>query len=170
MKKICPTKIYKKFSRVNPGFTLIELLVATSITAILFSIGVAQYMKFNRQQILDQAVSELRTNLTQARSMALAGKKTCTGAFDGILVQFDGVNETYAIKSSCDNKTDLDSMGDIYRLPQGVEIEGSPGDILFKTLTGGTNLSAEQPITLLFGSEMTGGVKVTPAGKIELVE
>lgn len=169
MKKTCPTKISKKFSRVNPGFTLIELLIAISITAILFSIGVAQYMKFNRQQILDQAVLELKTNLTQARNMALAGKKTCAGTFDGIWVVFDGANENYTIYSSCDDMDPAERVQISFRqLSQGVKIKGSPGDILFKSLTGGTDLDSDELVTLSLSGVGEGGVIITPSGKIEL--
>jgi len=106
MKKACSkllaTILYS--FQAKSGFTLIELLIAISITTILFTLGVTQYMRFNRQQILDQAVLELRTNLTNAQTMALAGKKTCSdGVFDGILVVFDGASENYTIYSSCDN-------------------------------------------------------------------
>jgi len=107
MKKACSKPLCAK-----SGFTLIELLIAISITTILFTLGVTQYMRFNRQQILDQAVLELRTNLTQARNMALAGKKTCSGGFDGILVVFDGVEESYTLYSSCDNQ-DPDKLVEI---------------------------------------------------------
>lgn len=166
MKKFCPPKISKKFSRVNPGFTLIELLIAISITAILFSIGVAQYMEFNRQQILDQAVLGLRTNLTQARNMALAGKKTCTGTFNGILVEANG-EQSYRISSQCNDGAVLIEE---HWFSQGVRRTSGLGTgILFKTLTGGTNLDSDETITLSLSTD-NAGVKVTPSGKIELTE
>lgn len=170
MREICPTKIFRKFSRVNSGFTLVELLIATSIMGILFSLGMAQYMKFNRQQVLDQAVLELKTNLHHAQNMALAGKKECTeGAFDGILVKAID-DERYQISSSCNKGAQTTEIGE-YKVPQGIRRTGGLEDpgILFKPLTGGTNLSDDETITLTFRSEMTGEVKVTPSGKIELV-
>lgn len=158
----------KKFC---PGFTLIELLIATSITAILFSIGTAQYMKFNRQQILTQAILELKTNLTNAQSMALSGKKECGGpgiAFDGILVEFSG-GESYTLSSSCKNKADLVQIGETHRFPQGVTKTGGPADILFKTLTGGTDKTSEETITLTFSGIVSGSITVATSGKIDLV-
>jgi len=172
MKKSCSKTLYPKPYPLSPkfGFTLIELLIAISIITILFSIGTAQYMKFNRQQILNQTVLELRTNLTQARNMALAGKKECDGTFDGILVKFDYGNDDYTVYSSCDNQ-DIDKLVEIgfYELKQGVDLSNGPAEILFKALTGGTDLDSDKTITLsLSGIDV--GVKVSPSGKIELVE
>ncbi|MBU3957077.1 type II secretion system GspH family protein [Patescibacteria group bacterium] len=157
MKKICP------------GFTLIELLIAISITAILFSIGTVQYMKFNRQQILTQAILELKTNLTNAQSMALSGKKKCVGTFDGILVEFSG-GESYTLSSSCNDKAaPLVQIGETHRFPQGITKTGGPADILFKTLTGGTDKTSEERITLTFSGIVSGSITVTTSGKIDLV-
>jgi len=173
MKKTCPITRpnFKEIllgSRVNPGFTLIELLITVSIISIIFSLGLAQYMKFNRQQILDQAVLELKTNLANAQNMALSGKKQCTsGGFDGILVE--AINDKgYKISSSCDKGADKVVIGE-YQFPQGVIRQGELTPILFKPLTGGTNLVADQTITLSLGMGMTGGVEVAREGKIELV-
>lgn len=152
-----------------PGFTLIELLIVISIMSILFSLGMAQYMKFNRQQILTQAILELKTNLTNAQSMALSGKKTCSGTFDGILVIFDGVNENYTIYSSCNMDPDERVQINFYQLSQGVGIEGNPGSILFKSLAGGTNLDVDQTITLSKSGVGNSSLTVTPAGKIDVV-
>ena len=163
MKKTC-----SKTSFPIHGFTLIELLIAISITAILFSIGVAQYIKFNRQQILNQAVLELKTNLTQARNMALAGKKTCSGTFDGILVEFSS-EDSYTLKSSCDDKTNTVDI-EYYEFSQGVTRTAGPTDILFKFITGGTDLDSDETIRLTDSGGNTGRVKVAPSGKIELVE
>lgn len=153
-----------------PGFTLIELLITISITAILFSIGVAQYMRFNRQQILDQAALELRTNLTQARNMALAGKKTCTGVFDGVLVEAIG-DEGYQISSRCGNGADK-VLIEKHQFGQGIIRTGvfAPNGVLFKPLTGGTNLNSDETITLFLAGVGQAEVQVARSGKIELVE
>ncbi|HUV43038.1 MAG TPA: hypothetical protein VMY36_04030 [Patescibacteria group bacterium] len=150
------------------GFTLVELLVMISILAILFSIGLAQYMKFNRQQVLGQAVLGLKNNLAYAREMALSGKKDCEGVFDGILVRFGDAE--YSLYSSCNNKTAL-ILITTYKIEQ-VSLGSYPDEILFKSFTGGTDLSEDETIVLVAGSGGAGntaGVLVTPAGKLEIV-
>lgn len=57
------------------GFTLIELLVTISIIGIIFGIGVAQYNRFTRRQILVQATQELKSNLRFVQDKAMAGEK-----------------------------------------------------------------------------------------------
>jgi len=151
------------------GFTLIELLVIVSIIAILFSVSLAQYMKFNRQQILEQAILELKTDLTDAQSKALSGKKECTeGVFDGVLVDFSPGN--YALYSSCGSGLDLKLISDT-QLSSEVRITESPGDgILFKPITGGTDIQEESGATItLSGYGTTKDLKVYTNGKIELI-
>ncbi len=163
MEKACSKPLWTK-----TGFTLVELLITTSIMAILFSIGVAQYMKFNRQQVLVQTVLELKTNLTQARNMALAGKKTCAGAFDGVLVEANG-DQGYRISSQCDDGGDVVLIEEHW-FPEGVIRTGGLGSgVLFKTLTGGTYLKADETITLTGFGGNTKSLIITPSGKIQLV-
>lgn len=135
---------------------------------ILFSIGVAQYMRFNRQQILNQAVLELKTNLTQARNMALIGKKTCTGIFDGILVEAIG-SEGYRVSSQCDEGVDVGLIKEHW-FSQGISrTSGLGSGILFRTLNGGTYLDSDETITLTGFGGSTKSVIITPSGKIQLV-
>lgn len=171
MKKTCSNSLLFNFPLPfsKLGFTLIELLVAVSIITIFFSLGMAQYVKFNRQQILKQAALELKTNLIYAQNMALSGKKKCLGGFDGILAEFDGANEEYTISSSCNQGGSVVLIGSgPYELPQGVEIVGSPDDILFKTLTGGTGLASDETISLSDQHSNTANIMVSTVGKIEI--
>lgn len=177
MKKSCSKLLFIFQSKLNNhfrfGFTLIEILIAISIMTILFSLGLAQYMKFNRQQILNQAILTLKSNLVQARDSALAGKKACSGTFDGVLVEFRDElgnlsDKKYKISASCNDGTDLELIGEIHQYPSEIKKTGGPEEILFKTLTGGTNLNEEKTISL-FAYEKTAKVKVTPDGNIELI-
>jgi len=144
------------------GFTLIELLVVTSIIGILFTIGMAQYMNFNRSQIVDQAALELKNNLRLAQTKAFTGEKPegCP-ALDGYRVSFSTVS--YTIQAVCggivvDNKT--------FNLPSGVRFASVPSPILFKVLAQGTNLENNLTISLT-GFNLSRNVIVTKEGKIE---
>lgn len=57
------------------AFTLIELLIAVSLIGLLFTIGIAYYQNFSRQQIIVQTAKEFKNNLRHAQSKALAGEK-----------------------------------------------------------------------------------------------
>jgi prepilin-type N-terminal cleavage/methylation domain-containing protein len=150
------------------GFTLVEILIVISVLGILFSVGLVQYTKFNRQQILEQAVLELKTSLTNAQSKALSGKKECSeGVFDGILVEFDTGN--YSLYSSCGDGTDLELLSDT-ELPSEIRITESPEDgILFRPIAGGTDVSGVSTEITLSGYGTTKSLMVYPNGKIELV-
>lgn len=163
MKKTCPKINFPlPFSRL--GFTLIELLISISIVTIVLSLGISQYMKFNRQQILRQATLKLKNDLVYAQNMALAGEKTCTGIFDGILVEFTA--DGYRILSSCNNNDATMLIGsDPYaKLPVALS-GGTP--ILFKPLTGGTDLTSDRTITLTLTGFSSTTVVVSRIGKIQ---
>jgi prepilin-type N-terminal cleavage/methylation domain-containing protein len=156
------------------GFTLIELLIVISIAGILFSLGMAQYTAFNRRQILEQALKELKGNLRDAQSMALAGKKgddtdKCLGTLKGVMLDFSTSNSSYEIKAVCTQLgADNDLLIKSVSLPSGVTRETSEETILFKALTGAVeflSLGSESTITLSgFGNSFS--VVVKSSGEI----
>ena len=161
--KICPTKISRKFSRVNFGFTLIELLVVASILIILSGIGIASYNQFNRRKILDKATQELKSNLRLTQGKALAGEKPvgCTGLLGHKLIFT--TNQNYKIVAVCGSgeipiKTDL-------ALDQNVFKIGEPDEIFFKGLASG--VENEGTITLSFPDVGQTTITVTATGGIE---
>ena len=124
MKKICP------------GFTLIELLLVISITGILFSLGVSQYMKFNRQQMLSQSAQELKNNLRYAQSKAMAGEKPegCGNqSLEGYKLVFPD-DQNYKIVAVCN--ADIDVRTGLSLRKNVVKISG-PDQIRFKVLAQG---------------------------------
>lgn len=162
MKKTCPTKISRKFSRVNSGFTLIELLVTITIITLLFSVGMAQYNRFNRRQILMKAKDELVSNLRLAQSKSLAAEKPadCTDILAGHKVKFTD-NQNYKIVAVCGNEVDIKT--DI-TLPTGVSKQAGPNEIFFKVLSQGTTV--DSTITLS-GFGETRDIAITTAGEIK---
>ena len=147
------------------GFTLIELLVVMTIMGILFGIGVAQYMNFNRSQILEQAAQELKNNLRLAQTKAANGEKPteCTSALEGYQVNFS-LPRTYQIQAKCGGS--LVGTPKTFSLPSVVEFSSLPSPILFKVLAQGTDLDSDLTITLT-AFEKNKTVTVTKQGKIE---
>lgn len=152
------------------GFTLIELLVVISIIGILFVIGIAQYMNFNRRQILDQATQELKSNLRLAQTMASSGEKPtgCT-TLDGYRVNFSSGGSTnpdnYQIQAKC-SPEGLVGTAKTFSLPSVVKFSSVPSPILFKVLAQGTDLPTDLTISLTgFGQPRS--ITVTKTGKIE---
>jgi prepilin-type N-terminal cleavage/methylation domain-containing protein len=115
----------------NKGFTLIEILIVITLTVILFGIGLAQYMNFNRLQILEQAAQELKNNLRLAQTKAANGEKPdgC-GVLNGYRVSFfSGDPYTYTIQAICGGNP----AGAVktFSLPSVVEISSLPPPIVF---------------------------------------
>ncbi|MBU1126963.1 prepilin-type N-terminal cleavage/methylation domain-containing protein [Patescibacteria group bacterium] len=138
----------------SPGFTLIELLIVISIIGIIFSFGIAQYTAFNRRQILDQSLAGLKSDLREAQSMALAGKRgtnndnQCSGDLRGVMLDFSSSNSSYEIKSVCVNNEIV--VKSIF-LPTQITRQTLPETVLFKVITGTAEfltLAADSTITL----------------------
>lgn len=145
-----------------PGFTLIELLITITIITLLFSIGVAQYNKFNRRQILVKAKDELISNLRLAQSKSLIAEKPadCTDILAGHKVKFTD-NQNYKIVAVCGDEIDVKT--DII-LPTGVSKQAGPNEIFFRVLSQGSPTDAA--LTLQgFGETQT--ITVTTSGEIK---
>ena len=124
--------------RVCPGFTLIELLIVISIIGLLFSFGLAQYMQFNRQQMLTQSAQELKNNLRYAQSKAMAGEKPAAcgaRALEGYKLVFIS-NKSYKIVAVCN--VDINVRTNFF-LRKNVELDSAsfPIQIQFKVLAQG---------------------------------
>ena len=123
-----------------PGFTLVELLVVASIMAILFSLSIAYYNQFNRAQILNQAVLELKNNLRLAQSMASAGEKPqpplyVCNSLGGYQITFSA--NLYRIRAKCGDI--LAGTEKVFNLPPAVVFQPVPSPILFKVLARGVD-------------------------------
>jgi len=160
--------------KIMSGFTLIELLVVMAIIGILFGVGVAQYMSFNRSQILEQAAQELKNNLRLAQTKAANGEKPSDcPVLDGYKVSFSpgGANnpDTYRIIAVCGGSEAGESK--TFSLPSVVKFNPlpSPSEVLFKVLAQGTNLENDYlTIGLKFtGTSLQRTVTVSKQGKIE---
>lgn len=156
--------MHEKNFKFSTGFTLLELLITISIITILFTIGIASYQNFNRTQIVNQTVKELKENLRLVQSKALSGEKTSacgTNTLVGWQINFTDSN-TYKIQVLCPTASDvktIDLSGDLVKT-------AGPDSILFRILARGVN--GPGTITIGgFGSTKTASVTVSSTGEIK---
>ena len=123
------------------GFTLIELIVVFSVMSILALIGIAGFVTYSRIQALNNAVADIKTLLSSARSYTSSQvSTTCPSGqtFTGYQVRFCTTysGNTKQVCGQCSAKADyeLDLVCNntiVYpsvvtkQLPSGVRVNGS---------------------------------------------
>lgn len=149
------------------GFSLVELLITLSIIALLFSLGLTQYNRFNRRQVLirakDNLISELR--LAQAKSLASEKPSDCgINPLVGHKLEFTS-NQNYQIVAVCGEA--LPVVKESMSLPIGVTKDSGPDEILFKVLSQGIDIDGEQEIVITddFGQSQT--ITINNVGEIK---
>jgi len=142
------------------GFTLIELLIVTSITALLFSIGVAFYQDFNRSQIVEQEAKKLKENLRLAQSKALAGEKPegCDG-LSGWRIYFPD-NTSYILQAICPDPVSFRTIN----LSPNLSKTSGPSVVFFKVLGQGVEGGGKIVIS---GFGKTSWVEIDAGGNIK---
>jgi len=144
------------------GFTVVELLIILSLMALLFTLGIAQYNRFNRSQSLVKARDELISNLRLTQSKALAAEKpnSCTEPLSGHKLKFID-NRHYKIVAVCGEEIDIKT--DI-ALPSGVSKQAGSNEIFFKVLSQGIESDVN---LILSGFGETKTVTVSTVGEIK---
>ena len=133
------------------GFTLIELLVAITIMGVLLGATLIRYTTYNEQQQVKQAALTLITNIQQARSDAMSGKKpdttgcSTTKPLEGYKVSF--TQTSYTITPRC-NGVDISSAKTTVLLPTGVSFSPVPipSSFIYLPLTKGVTSVPSQII------------------------
>lgn len=87
----------------KPGFTLIELMVSVTLISLLVSFGISAYTKSQQRQVIRTATAQLADSLDSLHQQALIGKRpdTCTGAFQGYLVETDPNTNQFTATAQC---------------------------------------------------------------------
>jgi Tfp pilus assembly protein FimT len=160
-----------------PGFTLIELLLIFSITALLFSLGIAQYSRFNRRQILNKAKEELISNLRLAQSKASAAEKPSEGAcgdedeiLSGHQLKFSDDDRSYNILAVCgDDPDEYPEVKEAVFLPEQVFKTSAEDTVFFKVLSQGVVIEDESEYMeiRLEGFNETRTITITKSGEIK---
>jgi len=165
MRKTCPKKL-QFLSHCLPselGFTLIELLITFTLITILFSIGVSQYNKFNRRQILVKAKDQLLSDLRLAQNKSLVAEKPqeCgDNPLSGYKLKFSD-NQNYKIVAICVDEVDVKSD---LSLPNNIIKSSGPDEIFFKVLSQGVD---SDTIFTLSGFGETQTIMVSKVGEIK---
>ncbi len=148
-----------------PGFTLIELLVTITIITLVFTIGLTQYNRFNRRQILVKAKDQLISDLRLAQSKALSAEKPAgcgANLLSGHKLEFIS-NTNYQITAVCELDIVVKSG---LSLVTGVIKQSGPDGVFFKVLSQGTDISGTANI-VLFGFGQTRTISISSVGEIK---
>lgn len=98
-------------SPLQKGYTLIELLIAVMIMFLVFGLGMANLRGYQRQRVLEGAVTQVKGHLRLAQQMAQSGiKPTGCGALklESITFRRDlTLTSTYHIRAVCTNHDDI---------------------------------------------------------------
>ncbi len=144
------------------GYTLIELMIVISIVSILISFGVSSYTKAQNRQIGQSAGEQIMSILQENQTIALVGKKSCTGKFIGQQIIFSTPN-IITPSSLCEGETiTLPSL----TVPGITSLTNTT--IVFNPLSRGINLGASTlNIDFVSTSGLTYRILLTSSGTIE---
>jgi len=154
------------------GFTVIELLVVVSIIGFLFTIGVANYINFNRRQLVNQTALKFVEELRLAQSLANNSQKTtgCNGTLEGYSFAYSNSSHQYQIKIYCFGSYSEKIKEENFS--QELTVSPASGEIKFKVLKRGIDCGGgldHCDLTLSgFGYSRT--VKIEKGGAIYVAE
>ena len=153
------------------GFTVVELLIILSLIALLFTLGMTQYNRFNRSQTLTKAKGELVSNLRLLQGKAMAAEKPAEcgeNELDGHRLEFIN-NHSYKMVAVCDCTDDCPEVKASVNFPSNVIKQLGPDGIFFKVLNRGVEFIGPQPplVLSLIGSSETQALNLTTSGEIK---
>ncbi len=152
------------------GYSLIELLVVMAIFALFLQAGYIGYQEFTRRQKVAGAVRLVEADLRIAQEYALSGTKpegfNCPRPdyYEGVLVTFISSNR-YSISARCSSGRNFPFR--TAELPSGISFRILPSttSILFKSVTGGTDISGTVNINIC-ENNVGNAIEITSSGKI----
>jgi prepilin-type N-terminal cleavage/methylation domain-containing protein len=130
-KIIClKNSILKNFTT---GYSLIELLVVIAIMAIIGTVSIASFTKFNDRQVVEGATSDVASvyNLARQRALSQIKPTQCLAAqsLRGFQVQLNTLSGTYQLNALCGNANFTLTQK---TLPTGVTFAStSPTNVIF---------------------------------------
>lgn len=147
---------------MKKGFSLVELMIATSIIAIMVSLGISAYAKGRDRQEGRAAGDQIISFLSENQKKANIGHIDCTGKFTGQSIVISSAT-TITATSVCTGGSGT---------PVTATIAGisslTPGTITFLPLSQGATVSSDPlNINYVTTSGSTFQVQVTSSGSID---
>jgi prepilin-type N-terminal cleavage/methylation domain-containing protein len=160
------------------GFTLVELVIAVGIVAVMMTLVLANFKKFERSAVLDSDAEKLASILRQAQVWSLTGQlrngARPTGGYGVHVVECSASPCGYQMYADLDASRDYQTgealATDLYNFSPSVrasvEIDGistSKIDIIFEppksTIYFNGNSSSYTNATIILTHQITGAVK-----------
>lgn len=155
--------IYRK-QRISRGFTTIEIVIVLVIAAIIFTIAVSVFSRFNKNQALGGSADDVASVLVQARSQTLSGKDYYAY---GVHFENDRVvlfrGESYDPSTTTNKEVRLSVLSTIV----DISLAGGGSDVLFQKQTGATNESGTIVVALSDDTSASTTITISPTGVVE---
>jgi len=139
----------KRNTRNAQGFTLVELMVVIALMGLLFNLGVARYIDFNRRQSVVAQGLKLKNNLRSIQQNALSGVKPATGCtvLEGYVIHFHTTDLRQFL--FCTPQHTILTLSDIASEP-ALKIFPLPSNFRYGTTIGGAFQDASHIKHVLF--------------------
>jgi prepilin-type N-terminal cleavage/methylation domain-containing protein len=150
--------------KTNKGFSLMEILVVVSIAVVLVVSITVSFAKFSENQIIKSTVSEVLSELDEARALTLA---SYDDTVYGVHIESDEITffkgDTYSAVDEDNEVTELSARVSI----SDISLYGGGDDIIFQRLTGKTDQYGTLTVSLVSDPTETKIITIQESGIIE---
>lgn len=150
--------------QAQKGFTITEILIVIAILAVMVTIVVSAFSKFNNNQSLSGALGEVTSTLNEARANTLASYDNVAY---GVHFQTDKVvlfkGSIYSASDPDNEDVTLSSKISI----SDIALSGGGSEVVFKRLTGKTEQNGTITLSLISEPSKTKTITIQTSGIIE---
>jgi Tfp pilus assembly protein FimT len=150
--------------KTNKGSSFTEILVIIAISVLIVGGVTASFSVFNKSQNIKGAVSEISSELDEARALTLA---SYDNTVYGVHIESDKVTlfkgDTYSSVSADNEVTELSPRVSI----SGISLSGGGDDVIFQRLTGKTDQYGTLTVSLISDITETKVITIQESGIIE---
>ncbi len=153
----------------NKSFTLIELLIVLSTIIIVLVVSIPAFKNFQKKSTLESLTDEIINTLRFTQNKTLASEKS--GQYGVYFNNIDTPNQYILFKGTDFNLRDPAS-DEIHKFSDNVRIYqinlGDGKEVVFKKVTGETNVSGNIVIGLISDSSQLRTIYIENSGKVGL--